>query len=133
MKKLPFFCSIVLAFSWFVTACNGIHADDSPPLNLSKIQWQFLRPGATKTDLGKGLPEVIILTLSNDEFEKLHVSEDAAKAYLDALGVFKLKLIKVVFGDVVPNDHGDGWIVLIPHTAHSTACIVAWQLRAKKD
>ena len=66
--------------------------------------------------------------VSNDQFKKIRASKKAAKEYLDSQHIFKRKLIKVVFCDVTPSDDGDGWILLLPHTPHSTASISAWQI-----
>ena len=95
---------------------------------LASLKWQMLKEGVSKTDMGKGLPEVLIQTVSNHEFEKIHASEDAAMDYLEGQHIFKRKLIKVVFCAVTPTDDGDGWILITTHTPHSTASIVAWQI-----
>jgi hypothetical protein len=97
-------------------------------VNLKSLKWHMLKEGVSKTDMGEGLPEVAILIVSNDQFEKIHASKKAAKDYLDSQHIFKRKLIKVVFCDVTPSDDGDGWILLLPHTPHSTASISAWQI-----
>jgi hypothetical protein len=102
-----------------------------PDINLSSLKWQLLQPNVSKTDMGGGLPEVAILTLSNEQFEKIHASEEAALEYLDSQHIFKRKLIKVIFCDVTSSADGDGWILLIPHTPHSTASIAAWQIPNK--
>lgn len=95
--------------------------------------WQTLSEGAWKTDLGGDQPEVVILRLSNKEFEKLHASNEAAKDYIDSHQYLKRKLIEVVFVDVVPVKDGYGWWVINAHTTHSTDAIVAWQIPRKKS
>jgi hypothetical protein len=97
-------------------------------VNLKSLKWHMLKEGVSKTDMGHGLPEVVILKVSNDVFEKIHASEDAALDYLEGQHIFKRKLIKVIFCDVTPSDDGDGWILLMPHTPRSTASISAWQI-----
>ena len=101
------------------------------PIDLKSLQWQLLQPNVTKTDLGGQLPEVAILTLSNEQFRKIYASKDAAKDYLDSQHIFKRKLVDVVFCDVTASDDGGLWVIIIPHTLHSTASIVAWQIPQK--
>lgn len=94
----------------------------------SKLAWKALAKGRWKTDLGGDLPEVVILHLANSEFQKFHGSVKAAMSYLDRRGYFKRKLIKLVFADVVPCPGGGPWFVVVTHTMHSTAVVVAWQV-----
>jgi hypothetical protein len=103
-------------------------AGEQPPIKLASLEWHLLKPGVTKTDMGGDLPEVAILTVSNEEFEKIHASKIAAKRYLDSQKILKRKLIHVVFCDVRPRDDGGYWILTVTHTVYSTACIVALQL-----
>src|SRR5215471_4479919 len=98
-------------------------ADDVVQPNLASLKWQLLQPGVTKTDMGNGLPEVAILILTDAQFQKISVSKDAAKKYLDDQKIFKRPLIDVVFCDVTPSKDGGQWILIIPHTLHSTASI----------
>ena len=90
--------------------------------------WQTLSEHQWKTDLGGELPEVLILKMSNDEFEKFHASKKAAKAYIDGTHFLKRKLIHVVFCDIVKHKGDEEWFVIVIHTTHSTATVVAWQI-----
>ena len=90
--------------------------------------WQTLSEHQWKTDLGGELPEVLILKMSNDEFEKFHASKKAAKAYIDGTHFLKRKLINVVFCDIVKHKGDEEWFVIVIHTTHSTATVVAWQI-----
>lgn len=83
--------------------------------------------GFWKTDLGEKLPEIVVLTLSDADFHKYFGNKKKAMAYLDGKGFFKAKLIQVKFADVVSAHDGQGWYIVITHTLHSTAIIVAWQ------
>jgi len=100
----------------------------SHPQRSPALAWKTLSPHAWKTDLGGELPEVLILRMSNKEFEKFHASEEAAKKFIDSLHFLKRKLINVVFCDVVPHKGGEEWYVVISHTTHSTAAVIAWQV-----
>jgi hypothetical protein len=98
------------------------------PVNKTRTpSWKTKGPGKWKTDLGGDQPEVIILELTNEDFQKNFSNEVAAKQYIDNLHILKRPLIKVVFADIVPAKDGNGWIVIGPHTAHSTLAIIAWQ------
>jgi hypothetical protein len=99
-------------------------AQQKPPT----FAWQTLSERAWKTDLGGEQPEVLILKMSNEEFEKFHASKKAAKDYIDGLHFLKKKLIKVVFCDIVPHKGGEEWYVVLTHTTHSTAVVVGWQI-----
>jgi hypothetical protein len=100
----------------------------SRPQKSSALVWKTLSERAWKTDMGGELPEVLILKMSNTEFNKFHASEDAAKKFLDSLHFLKRKLINVVFCDVVPHKGDDEWFVIVTHTTHSTAAVIAWQI-----
>ncbi len=108
-------------------------AEEAMPISLTSLQWHLLQPNVTKTDLGGILPEVIILTLSNEQFEKIHASTAAAKEYLNDQKIFKKPLLKVIFCNVKSNAGGAQWILIIPHTYQSTGCIVAWQVPKKRE
>ena len=95
---------------------------------VSKPAWKILAKGRWKTDLGGDLPEVVILHLTNSAFNKFKSSVKAAKAYLDNRGYFKRKLIKLIFADTVPCPGGAAWFVIVTHTTHSTAVVVAFQI-----
>jgi hypothetical protein len=93
-------------------------------------QWQTLSATAHKTDLGEGLPEVVILLLSEEAYKKFVKSKRAAMKFLDDLHVLKQKLINLIFADLVPSVKGPGgeWIMIVTHTTRSTAVVVGWQL-----
>jgi hypothetical protein len=95
----------------------------SPPL-----AWKTLTKRAWKTDMGGELPEVLILKMSNAEFDIFRASEKAAKKILDDLHFLKKKLINVVFCDIVPHKGDEEWILIVTHTTHSTAAVIAWQV-----
>ena len=97
---------------------------------LESLKWDLLKPNIAKTDMGGNLPEVVILRLSNEEFEKIHASKIAAMKYFDSQHIFRRRLIRVVFCSVWPQPHDPGgdWIVATTHTVYSTACISAVQL-----
>ena len=122
--------ALVILFVFFMLPKQRSFAREESEDKLPSLKWQKLGAGVSKTDLGPGLPEVAILKLSNEQFEKIYQSEAAAKAYLDSQKIFKQPLIEAKFCDVTPNKDGVGWILIIPHTLHSTASIVAWQLPA---
>src|SRR5215472_4386055 len=115
MKRVIFPALLVLCVM-LLPAKEMSYADQAVQIDLSGLQWHLLQPTVTKTDLGGDLPEVAILTLSNDQFQK----------------IFKKPLINVVFCGVTASDDGMGqWILIIPHTYQSTAFIVAWQVPQK--
>jgi hypothetical protein len=134
MKRI-IFPALVVLFLLFLLPKERSLAREEARFNLASLKWQMLKGGASKTDMGPGLPEVAILKVSNGQFEKIHASKEAAKDYLDSQSIFKRKLIEVVFCDVTPSDDGEGWILIIPHTPHSTASIAAWQIpkKSKED
>lgn len=94
----------------------------------SKLAWKALAKGRWKTDLGGDLPEVVILYLTNSEFQKFRASKKSAMAYLDRRHYFKRKLLQLIFADIVPCASGQPWIVINTHTTHSTAVVVAFQI-----
>jgi hypothetical protein len=65
----------------------------SRPQKSPALVWKTLSKRAWKTDLGGKLPEVLILRMSDAEFQKFHASKDAAKKFLDELLFLKQKLI----------------------------------------
>ncbi len=93
-------------------------------------QWQTLSATAHKTDLGEGLPEVVILLLSDQAYKKFVKSKKAAMKFIDGLHILKQKLINLIFADQVPSVIGPGgeWIAIVIHTTRSTATVVGWQL-----
>jgi len=100
----------------------------SRPQKSPALAWKTLSERAWKTDMGGEHPEVLILKMSDAEFKKFHASEDAAKKFLDSLHFLKRKLINVVFCDVVPHTGDEEWFVIVTHTTHSTAAVIAWQI-----
>jgi hypothetical protein len=128
MKRIISTAPVVL-FLLFLLPKERIFAREEPNVDLASLKWQMLKEGVTKTDMGEGLPEVAILIVSNDQFKKIHASEHAAMKYLEDQHIFKRKLIKVRFCDVKASDDGERWILLMPHTPHSTASIIAWQIQ----
>ena len=131
MKRFIFPVLLALCV-WFLPAKEQSYADQAVQIDLSGLQWHLLQPTATKTDLGGDLPEVAILTLSNDQFQKINGNKDAAMKYFMSQKIFKKPLINVVFCGVTASDDGMGqWILIIPHTYQSTAFIVAWQVPQK--
>ena len=102
----------------------------SRPQKSSALAWKALSERAWKTDMGGELPEVLILEMSNAEFKKFSASEEAAKKILDKLLFLKKKLINVVFCDIVNQVDpkcSEEWIVVVTHSTHSTAAVIAWQ------
>ncbi len=91
-------------------------------------QWLMMAKNAYKTDLGDILPEVVLLLMSPEAFKKFSKSKRAAMDYIDGLRILKQKLIDLIFADIWPDKEGGGeWILIISHTTHSTATVVAWQ------
>lgn len=87
----------------------------------------MVRPDVAKTDLGGDFPEVAALSVTNEQFKQIRASKAAAMKSLDN-GIFKKKLVKVVFCGVHRNKGGEGWILIVPHTYQSTAFVIAWQI-----
>ena|ERR1700686_3276687 len=123
--------ALVVLFLLFLLPRERSFAREEAKAKLPTLEWKMLSEEASKTDLGPGLPEVAILKVSNEQFKKIRASKHAALDYLEDQHIFKRKLIKVVFCDVTPNDDGDGWFLMMPHTPLSTASIVAWQIPKK--
>jgi len=126
MKR--FLLAMLLVSFLFSHERAPIFAQEAAKQKLPAPSWQTLSEGAWKTDLGGEQPEVLILKMSNEEFQKFHASKKAARDYIDDHHFLKRKLVKVVFCDIVPDKDGDRWWVIIPHTTHSTAVVVAWQI-----
>ncbi|MFZ0633949.1 MAG: hypothetical protein WA755_02835 [Candidatus Acidiferrales bacterium] len=127
MKRLlsgMFIVSILLVLQGLAPS----FAQDAAQEKMSAPSWQTVSEGAWKTDLGADMPEVLILRMSNEEFDKFHASEKAAKAYIDGHPFLKKKLNKVVFAEVRPALNGHAWVVIAVHTPHSWVQIVAWQI-----
>jgi hypothetical protein len=93
----------------------------------SEPVWKTLSASRWKTDLGGDLPEIVILVMTNDEFEKFRKSKRAAMKFVDDEKLLKRKLINLIFADVMGTKGGECWIVVLTHTTHSTAVIIAWQ------
>lgn len=131
MKRAIFPALLVLC-AMLLPAKEMSYADQPVQIDLSKLQWNLLQPNATKTDLGGDLPEVAILTLSNDQFQQINGDKNAAMKYFMSQKIFKKPLVNVVFCGVTPSVDGTGqWILIIPHTYISTAYVVAWQVPKK--
>jgi len=130
------FLSIMLFASilFVLQARAPIFAQEAEKQKPSAPSWQPLSEGVWKTDLGDGRPEVVVMKMSNEDFEKLHKSKRAWMDYLDNHRYLKRKLIKIVFIDVVyaKNGSGHGWWICVPHSPHSTAGILAWQITEEK-
>jgi hypothetical protein len=104
------------------------------PKKSRTLSWRRIAAGKWKTDLGGDFPEVIILELTNEEFQKNFRSKKAAKRFIDSLHILKRPLVRVVFADIVKaRKNGNGWIVIGPHTSHSTIAIIAWQTQEGKS
>lgn len=132
MKRVMFPALVVLYLLFMPVKEQSFAEETIPPLDLSALQWKLLQPTVTKTDLGSNLPEVVVLTLSNDQFTKISGDKSAAMKYLTDQKIFKRKLLNVEFCAVTANVDGTGqWILIIPHTFQSTAYIVAWQIPTK--
>jgi hypothetical protein len=94
----------------------------------TKLTWKALAFRRWKTDLGGDLPEVVILLMNNAEFKKFRATKKGAMKFIDGEGFLKRPLIELVFCDVVSQRCEEPWIVIVTHTTHSTAVIVAWQI-----
>jgi hypothetical protein len=94
----------------------------------SKLAWKRLAKGRWKTDLGGTLPEVVILRMSNSEFQKFRKSKKSAMAYHEKRHYFKRKLLNVIFAHIVRCPRGGEWLVIGIHTLKSTVVIVGWQI-----
>ena len=107
---------------------NATVAGQEQPKPLPTPEWKQ-KDGFWKTDLGSNLPEVVILKLSDADYRKDFGNKDKkrAKKYIDTNGFLKAPLIQVNFGDVCPGGKGKDWYIVIGHTLHSTASIIAWQ------
>jgi hypothetical protein len=128
MKKIPFTALMVLCLL-FLPTTQRTFADEAMTPDLSTLKWQMLQKWVSKTDMGPGLPEVAILIVSNGQFNQIYPEKKpAAMKYLDDQKIFKKKLIDVAFCDVHGSKSGTQWILIIGHTLHSTASIVAWQI-----
>lgn len=91
----------------------------------AKPRWRRLRKGAWKTDFGTGLPEVVILTISNEEFEEFRACSDRAKIRsINKRDIMKRNLIDVVLQKPKRRKRGACVLLLIYHTPESTGYIV---------
>jgi hypothetical protein len=127
MKRIPFPILMVLCLLLLRTT-QRTFADEAITPDLSTLKWQMLQKWASKTDMGRGLPEVAILIVSDDTFQKIYASKTAAMKYFDDQKIFKQKLVDLVFCDVNEAKFGTNWILIVPHTLHSTASVTAWQI-----
>src|SRR5215831_20116037 len=132
MKRIIFAALIVLLLLFLLPSERSLGRQEPTPVpDLTSLKWQVLSTNAVKTDLGGNLPEVAILRLTNDQFTKIYPDAKAAKDYFDSQKIFKRALIKVIFCDVTPSKGTADWLLIVPHTTHSTASVTAWQLPAK--
>lgn len=91
-----------------------------------KPSWHELSEHAWKTDLGPDKPELLLLRVSKEEFEKLHANEKAAREYLDRF--LKKPLNNLSFSHVqAAQANGGEWYLIVVHTPSSTGRVVAWQ------
>lgn len=90
-------------------------------------KWRKLAKNVWKTDLGRDLPEAVVLRMSDEEFSEFHSSTRVAKSYLDRHKYLKRKLIKLVFTSVKRNGKGCEWTLIVIHTLQSTGFVTAWQ------
>ena len=126
MKRFWLPALVVMFIALLPTNANVAAQGQEQAKQLPTPEWKQ-KDGLWKTDLGEKLPEIVVLTLSDADFHKYFGSKKKAMAYLDGKGFFKAKLIQVKFADVVPAHDGQGWYIVVTHTLHSTAIIVAWQ------
>ncbi|HTU36225.1 MAG TPA: hypothetical protein VMF66_20670 [Candidatus Acidoferrum sp.] len=91
-------------------------------------KWRKLAKGVWKTDLGKELPEILVLRMTDAEFRKFRSSVRFAQTYIDKRKYLKRKLIKFVFTSVV-GERGsrNAWSLILVHTTLSTGRVIAWQ------
>lgn len=102
----------------------------SRPQKSPALVWKTLSKRAWKTDMGDGRSEVLVLKMSNKEFDKFHASKRAAKDYIDRHGFLKKEVNKVIFCVVLSNKKGKsvGWDVILTHTIQSWIVIAASQI-----
>jgi len=102
--------------------CEAMHLFEPP-------RWRKLRKGAWKTDFGAGLPEVVILTISNEEFEEFRACSDREKkSNLNKRGIMKRNLIDVVLQKPKRRKRGACVLLLIYHTPESTGYMVPFSI-----
>lgn len=102
--------------------CETMHLFATP-------RWRKLRKGAWKTDFGAGLPEVVILTISNEEFEEFRASSDRAKIRnINKRGIMKRDLIDIVLLKSKRRKRGACVLLMIYHTPESTGHIVPFPI-----
>lgn len=91
-------------------------------------KWRKLAKNAWKTDLGRDLPEILVLRMSDKEFRKFRSSVRFAQTFIDKHKYLKRKLIKFVFTSVV-GERGskNKWSLILVHTPMSTGRVIAWQ------
>ncbi|HEX5422707.1 MAG TPA: hypothetical protein VFW94_04105 [Candidatus Acidoferrales bacterium] len=91
-------------------------------------KWRKLAKNAWKTDLGIGLLEIVIVEMSNEEYEKFRSSTRAAKKYINDHKFLKKPTRGVVFtkGAPSPTRGGEmGWIAVLAHTVDSMVYTIA--------
>lgn len=129
MKRIMFSALIVPLLLFLVPSERGAPQQELQP-SLKDLQWKVVRTDVVKTDLGDDFPEVAVLNLTNEQFKQISASKAAAMKFFDN-GIFKKKLVKVVFCDVRRYKGGEGWVLIVPHTYTSTAFVIAWQIPKK--
>ena len=132
---MKLFLSVMLlaSFLFFPQGRAASFAQEAAPQKTPTPSWQMLSEDVWKTDLGADRPEVVILRMSNEEFEKFHRSKKAAKEYIDNRHLLKRKVIKVMYIDVVPVAGGRAWLLIFNHSIHSTVGVLAWQIPGEKS
>lgn len=91
-------------------------------------KWRKIAKNAWKTDLGAGLPEIVVVEMSNEEYRKFRSSGRAAKKYINDRKFLKKPTRGVVFtkGAPLPGKGGDfEWLALLIHTVDSMAYAAA--------
>lgn len=100
------------------------------PRFMPPSKWRKLAKNVWKTDLGAGLPEIVVVEMSNEEYRKFRSSKNTAMKYINDHKFLKKPTREVVFTKGAPlrGKGGDfGWIVLIGHTPDSMVLIAASQ------
>lgn len=72
--------AILMSVTLFFPVPGGSFATEEKQEELTALEWKQV-DGAWKTDLGKGLPEVLILKLSNADFHKYFANKKSAMNY----------------------------------------------------
>lgn len=116
--------TIIFLSMLFFPVTSGVSGAEQE--KLKGLEWKSV-DGALKTDLGQGLPEVLVLKLSNADFHKYFANKKTAMDYLDSQHFLKAKLINLKFAEVRSAHNDEEWYIIIGHTPYSTALVIAWQ------